>query len=191
MHRHVRYFLQGLVLVAPVAVTVYLVIWAVDRLPLHGFSIPIAVALIYLVGLLTDLWLFRTITRAVESLLERIPLLKIIYTSVRDMMQFVVGDRDRQPSRPVVYHVPGTDMKMMGFVTCPTAPGILKSGNEGMACVYFPMSYALGGFTLLVPADKLEPVPADSASMMRLVVTGGVSGCEVPQPAEAKAPDAR
>lgn len=204
MKKHMRYLLQGVVLVAPLAITIYLIVVAVIWLdgpmrwllmhavgeeraklpifyPIRAFGFIFMMCVIYLIGRLTNLWLFRTIAEGGESLLERIPLLKTVYTSVRDLMQFVVGDKKRGASRPVLYNVPGTGIKMMGLMTCGTPPEALRAGNEGMACVFFPLSYSIGGFTVLVPADKLEAVQGTSAAMLRLVVTGGVSGYEAPQ----------
>jgi uncharacterized membrane protein len=212
MKKHLRYFVQGVIVVAPIAVTIYLAViagiwldnqakWLVARFmggmhpsqvlfPLRIMGIVLELGCIYLVGRLTHMWFFRAFVETGEGILGRIPLLRTLYSSVRDMLRFVMGAKERGAGKPVTYSVPTLGVKMMGMVTCDSPPPGLTAGNEGFACVYFPLSYQIGGLTMLVPTDRLQPVAVDAATMLRLVVTGGVSGQEEVKeiPAEPETP---
>jgi uncharacterized membrane protein len=206
MKRHFRYFLEGVVLVAPLAVTVYVVFQVAawldtkslralnllanpekdyEALPFPGMGVIVTLLGVYLIGRLGSNWAFGQAVRYWESLLVRIPLFKVLYSSVRDMLKFVVGDKSSGSGRAVTYQAPGLETKMMGVVTAEMAPAGTVEKREDYACVYFPLSYQLGGITMLVPKDKLADAKLDGLTMMRLAMTGGVAGKD----GDATAPD--
>lgn len=208
MNRHVRYLLQGLVLIGPLAVTMFVVVraalwldrevlWLLARVvrverpeivlpPLRGLGIAIAIVAIYLFGRLGSVWGFRIMVQLVERALSHIPLLKTLYGALKDMTQFVLGEK-RRAGKPVTFSPLGADLKMMGLITRETPLPGMPTDKEQLACVYFPLSYQLGGLTLLVPADRLQPIDLDGAALLRLVITGGVASAEEAAPQQPSA----
>jgi len=195
MNRHARYFVQGLALTAPLGLTLYVVIslalwldrgvvWLGARLagkapdevsvPFVGVGLLFTLGAVYAIGILGQLWIVNRLVRFGEGVLRRIPLLKTLYGAIKDMLRFVFGDEDTQAGRAVTYEVPGMGIKMMGVITSDHPPRAMAPGNEDCACVYFPMSYQIGGFTFLVPKERLNRLALEGMALMRLAMTAGV-----------------
>lgn len=189
--------MRGLVVVLPIALTLWLLWWlgtSVEALlhraivlvvPEHlyrpGMGIVAAVALLIAAGVLVNAFIVRRLLAAWESLMERIPIVKSVYGAVRDFAEFLPASGERRELRRVVMARLG-DARLIGFVTRDDAGELgLGPGVEGSAAVYFPMSYQIGGYTLLLPRDCLEPLDLPVETAMRLVLTGGMSGA-VPRP---------
>jgi uncharacterized membrane protein len=110
-----------------------------------------------------------------EGLLERIPVVKTIYGASRDFMKlFPAGGKRRDLKRVVLARF--GEARIVGFVTRDDASelGIVEQ-KEDLVAVYFPMSYQIGGYTLLLPRDRIEPLDMPVETAMRLVLTGGLS----------------
>lgn len=182
--------LRGLVTVLPVMVTLYLLWWlaaagealfgaALRALLPAGWYVPGVglvglLVLVFLVGLMTEAWLFGALVRMTEQALERIPVVKTVFGGVRDLAAFVTGGGQERLTRTV--HVAVTpDIGLIGFVTRDDAKGLLPPGHDkGHVTVYLPMSYQLGGFTVLVPRDRLTPLDMPAPDALRLILTAGV-----------------
>ncbi len=181
-------FLRGLGTVLPVALTLYLIYWlAVSServlgnaiklvLPNEyywpGMGLAAGIALTFAVGLLIRAWVIRTLWRWGEKLLESIPLVKTVYTGLRDVFSFAAGDKQKQGlGRVVRVKLPG-DMRMIGFVTS-ESPSWRPQGTSHVA-VYVPLSYQIGGHTLLVHPEQLEPLDMKVEDAMRLALTAGM-----------------
>ncbi|MBX6333207.1 MAG: DUF502 domain-containing protein [Gemmatimonadaceae bacterium] len=178
MRRLVNYFLRGLVVTAPVALTLYIcwvVFQRVDRLlglPVPGAGFVLTIALITLVGVLASNLFTRGIVGAVERVMQRLPFVRLLYTSTKDLLNAFVGEQ-RRFDRPVAIRLaPGSAVKAIGFVT---ADALDALGLPGQVAVYLPQSYNFAGALVVVPADQVEPIPADSAQVMAFIVSGGVS----------------
>lgn len=178
MRALVNYFLRGLVVVAPLAFTSY-VCWrlfvAIDGwlgLPVPGLGFLATIALFVLVGFLASTFLARGFFALVESLLARLPFVRLLYSSTKDLLNAFVGEQ-RRFDRPVVVTVyPEAGGRAMGFVT---QSSLEHLGLGGHVAVYLPFSYSVAGHVLLFPADRVEPLPADSADVMAFLVSGGVT----------------
>lgn len=174
-----RYFLRGLAVVVPIAVTAW-VIWQIftglDRLidaPYPGLGLAITLAGIILIGLLVSNIVGRTFVRMTDALFGRAPLVKIIYTSVKDLVDAFVGER-RRFDRPVRVDLTlDGAVQAVGFVTRDEAELLQLPGHS---VVYFPQSYNFAGNVVLVQRERLHAVEADSAQVMAFIVSGGVSG---------------
>ena len=188
-----RYFFRGLLVIVPLAVTVWVVAlvvatldaWIpVERLvdrPVPGLGLAITLALIFVVGFLASnfvtRWLFRTVDRAFAKL----PLIKLIYTSLRDLVDAFVGERKRF-DRPVRVRLgPDGSPSVPAFLT---RDDLTALGLEDHVAVYFPQSYNFAGNVLLVHESRVEPIALDSATVMTFIVSGGVSG-KFPEGGEA------
>lgn len=182
--------LRGLVTVLPVMVTLYLLWWLAAAgealfgttlralLPagwyVPGVGLMGLLVLVFLVGLMTEAWLVGSLVRMTEQALERIPVVKTVFGGVRDLAAFVTGGGQERLTRTV--HVAVTpDIGLIGFVTRDDADGLLPAGRDaGHVTVYLPMSYQVGGFTVLVPRDRLTPLDMPAPEALRLILTAGV-----------------
>jgi len=188
MKRIWKWFLQGIALIAPVALTIALLVWlgtwsertfgglirAVlpDGWYFRGLGLLSGFALTLAVGLAANLFLVRWLVGVVESVLERIPLVTSLFQAFKDIARLFAQNTDGELGQVVAVDIAGA--RVVGFVTQQDAklPGRFDADDKRVA-VYLAMSYQLGGFTVHVPRSAVTPldVPADQA--MRAVLTGG------------------
>ena len=172
----IKHFLRGLVIVVPFAVTVYILyvafVW-VDRLiPLKvpGAGFGILLVAIIAVGWLTSNIVGRKFVQLTELLFTRAPLVRLIYAALKDLLEAFVGDRKRF-DQPVAVKL-SEGVRTLGFITQDNL-GFLAL--EGQVAVYLPFAYSMAGSMVIVPAANVERLSVDSASVMALVVSGGIS----------------
>ncbi|HKO15077.1 MAG TPA: DUF502 domain-containing protein [Gemmatimonadaceae bacterium] len=178
MSRFLNYFFRGLIVVAPVAVTVYVCValfqwidqWLGFRIPGVGFVLTIA--LITLVGFLASSLIARGLLGAVERTMERLPFVRLLYGSTRDLLNAFVGEKRRFTKPVLVTLLPGSRTRVFGFLTQETLSGVAEGG---LVTVYVPQSYGFAGQLLVVPAEQVEMLSADSADVMAFVISGGVT----------------
>ena len=172
----IKNFLRGLVIVVPIAVTIYLLYQAFVTLDqLLKFRYPGAgVAVLLLatiaIGALASNFIGRRLFGVAEKLFTRAPIVRIIYAAIKDLLEAFVGNK-RRFDRPVVVRV-GEEVKMFGFITQDDLGALAAAGD---VAVYVPFSYTWDGCLLVVPKTRVEPLAADSANVLALVVSGGVS----------------
>jgi uncharacterized membrane protein len=189
MKRITQYFLQGVLLVAPVAIIFYIIYslfvsidgLLVDKLELIvGFKIPglgILVSFIFLtlLGFIGETALVKPFKKAFGKLLEKIPVLKLLYTSLNDLFSAFVG-KEKKFNVPVkVLFNKENNLWKMGFITRETMDVI---GNNDLAAVYFPHSYNFSGELYLVPSERIFKLDISPAEAMKFVVSGGVTHLE-------------
>lgn len=186
---------RGLVVVLPMALTVWLLWWigastetllrnlivlvVPERFYQPGMGIVAALALLLSAGVLVNAFIVRRFLAAWESMMDRIPIIKSVYGAFRDFMQLLPsGGQRRELQRVVLARFSGA--AAIGFVTRDDAAelGIDAIGAD-MVAVYFPLSYQIGGYTLLLPRTAVEPIDLPVETAMRLVLTGGMSGAPV------------
>jgi len=196
MKRQLRIFVAGVMVVLPFALTGYVVWWAGSGLDamgraalgriapaagkwlFPGVGALLLVVAIYLVGLLMHLWAFRWGVKLLERLFSRVPVVKSIYESLRDILQLFGGDAGRM-GQVVRYRLPGTDVQLLGIRTS-TAPR--GAGEGGKVAVYLPMSYQFGGFTVYVPPEAVEPIDMTVEEALKIAATGDVGSTEAAPP---------
>jgi len=191
MRRLLNYFLRGLVLVAPLAITLY-VCWVVFTridgwlgLPIPGLGFVITIVLITLVGFLGSNLITRGMVAVVDQTLGRLPFVRLLYTSTKDLLNAFVGEK-RRFDKPVLVRVSmQSDARMVGFVT---QESLERLGLPGYASVYFPQSYNFAGNLVVFPLTHLEPLDAASADVMAFIVSGGVTGVPVARPSRVAGP---
>jgi len=186
-----RIFLTGILTILPILATIYLVVWlftAVERflgrqllfvIPDEyyraGMGLLAALVLIFLVGLLMRAWLFRQVIKLGESLLLKIPLIKVVYRALKDLFGLFSDDQNSEALQVVSVHLPGTNMRLFGFLTRSDFSDMPKGvGNDDEVAVYLPMSYQVGGYTVLMPRNQVAPVPMSREEAMRFVLTAGL-----------------
>ena len=174
-----KYFLRGLVLVAPIGITLYIcyvAFVAIDRLlptPIPGAGFVITIAAVTLFGFLASNLLARSVLSIVERLLERLPFVRLLYSSTRDLLNAFVGEKRRFDKPVLVSLEPGGNVKAFGFLTQESLELI---GMPGHAAVYLPQSYNFAGQVLVVPKIQITMLAAASSDVMAFIVSGGVSG---------------
>jgi len=182
MRRLLNYFLRGLVLVAPLAITLY-VCWIVFvridgwlGLPVPGLGFILTIVLITLVGFLGSNLITRGMVAIVEQAVSRLPFVRLLYTSTKDLLNAFVGEK-RRFDKPVLVRLSmQSEARMVGFVT---QESLDRLGLPGYASVYFPQSYNFAGNLVVFPSSQLQPLDAASADVMAFIVSGGVTGVPV------------
>lgn len=182
----------GLLTVLPIVVTIAILAWLAGALEgmlggllawmlpqdaYHaGMGLAAGLVLIVVVGAVMSTWLAQRLFTLFERSLVKVPLINSLYAAIKDFTNLFSPDKERQFSAVVTFKLPGSDAKLMGFVTrddCSDLPAGLAGAD--MVAVYLPMSYQIGGYTLLLPRAQLEPVEMPTAEALRLILTAGVS----------------
>jgi uncharacterized membrane protein len=198
--RHIiQFFFQGIILIAPIGITLYVVIWLfnlVDNfLPnilynffpkwmtngdgnlrtIPGLGFLLVVVLVTFLGWLSSSFIVSRIVSVLDKVLEQTPGIKYIYTSVKDFLEAFGGNR-KKFDKPVLVSVDATDTWRIGFIT---QHDTTQFGLEDHFAVYVPLSYALTGVVYFVPKEKVKPMNnMNSAEAMKFVISGGVSHLE-------------
>jgi len=179
-----RYFLRGALLTSPLGLTLYIILTvlaAVDRLlpfGIPGLGLLVTLTLITLVGVFTSNVVGRSVFERTEQFLNKVPLVKLLYTSIKDLIGAFVGDR-KSFNRPVAVRVEkGSSLRLLGFVT---RDNLHALGLSAHVAVYLPQSYNFAGNLIVVPADQVEELDVPSSELMTFLVSGGVSGLGVGQ----------
>jgi uncharacterized membrane protein len=179
MRRLVGYFARGLVLLAPLAVTVW-ICWVVFTkvdgwlgLPIPGAGFVATLLLITLVGFFGSNLLTRSAVGALEALMGRLPFVRLLYGSTKDLLNAFVGEKRRFDKPVLVTIVPDGSVRLVGFVT---QESLQHLGLSSHVAVYCPHSYNFSGQLYVVDAGQVEPLDVASADAMAFVVSGGVSG---------------
>ena len=184
-----KLFLKGLVVVIPISLTMAILWWLAREaeqllggmlirfLPsgwyIPGMGVVSAVAITVLVGLLTHVILFQKLLAFGDNVLNRLPLVKTIYSALKDIIAYLSPDSQMALSKVVLVKIPGQDFEQLGFVTREDFSQLpLNLTVESPIAVYLPMSYQIGGYTLFLPRSCLTPVDLSFEEGMKLVITG-------------------
>ena len=182
MGRLLGYFARGLVLIAPIVVTgwvCWLVFTTVDGwlgLPVPGAGFVVTLLLITLVGFLGSTFLTRSVVGAVERLLTRLPFVRLLYGSTKDLLNAFVGEKRRFDQPVLIRPHENVALQMVGFVTRESLTALQVTGS---VAVYCPHSYNFSGQLYVVPGHLVTPIDLPSADVLTFVVSGGVSGLGV------------
>ncbi len=187
-----NYFIRGLIVVIPIGAAFLLIFWAAktvdDALNLSGtfftdpktgrpvyipgLGIVNVVVVILIVGVLVTNVVTEPIKRWFDRGLERLPIFKFLYTSIKDLTKAFVGD-EKKFDEPVIVEINEFGLKKIGFVVQKD----LRSLNlPGEVAVYFPYSLSFAGQVVIIAADKVKPIDKNAADVMKFVISGGVSG---------------
>lgn len=187
MNQLFRYFLQGLLYLAPISVTIYLIFFIFDfvdgilELVLYsvlgtvvpGLGILILVSIVTLVGFLGQTIIARPIKVFFKKVIESVPILNLVYSALTDLFQAFVG-KEKKFNKPVMVLVnPVTNLEKLGFLT---ESDLRKLGEKDKVAVYFPHSYNFSGELFIVPKDQVRPVNVQPGDAMKFIVSGGVAG---------------
>jgi uncharacterized membrane protein len=186
MSQFFRYLVRGVLVTAPVGATLYIVYWIVRGVDdLVGASVPglgvvLAVAVLDSIGFLASNVLGAQVVRLTDAILKRLPLIRILYNALKDLVNAFVGEQ-KNFDKPVAVQLPGQPFIFLGFQTRAEVP---LPALAGYTAVYLPQSYNFAGNLVLVPESSVTPLDAPSAELMTFIVSGGVSGQVGPKPAK-------
>ena len=186
-----RIFLTGVLTVLPVLATAYLLIWLFTTAesflgkPLRwlipdgyyrgGMGLLVGIAVIFVVGVLMRAYIVRRVFEFSERILLEIPLIKTIYAALRDFFGMFAGQSDSGALQVVMVTLPGSSLRLMGFVTRDEFSDLPEGIAEpGEVAVYLPMSYQVGGYTVFMPRTQISPVQMPREQAMRFVLTAGL-----------------
>jgi uncharacterized membrane protein len=173
------YFFRGLLFLTPIVVTIYVLYFVFTEIDnIFGFNIPglgflLTVGLITGIGFLVSTFLARGAANVIDNLFRRMPVVKMIYTSIKDLVSAFVGEKKRFDRPALVNLFPGSSVQIMGFITRESLKDI---GMKESIAVYFPQSYNFAGNVIVVPKKQVTPLDIESGKVMAFIVSGGVSG---------------
>lgn len=188
-----QYFLQGLLVLAPISITIYLIVqiftWLDRLIPIYinlsedkdkpliipGVGFLLVIGTVLLAGYLSSLFFVGRFLTIFDHWLEKAPGIKLIYTLVKDFSEAVVGKK-RKFTKTVLVSIYGNDTWQIGFIT---SEDLEQFELKDHIAVYVPLSYALTGTLFFVTKDKVRPLPHISGpDAYKFAISGGVAEVE-------------
>jgi len=190
-------FFQGVVVLAPIGVTVWVVVslfnWVDNFLPnllnvlfpvqfaavngqipkVTGLGFLVAMVLVLVVGWLSSLFFVERLVSVFDKVLEKTPGIKIIYSSVKDFLEAFAGNK-KKFDKPILVSIDGNDIWRIGFITQENCEHL---GLKDHVTVYVPHSYAISGISFMVPIANTKKLPKhmNAAEAMKYAISGGVT----------------
>lgn len=179
----IRYLGQGLLLTAPIGVTVYSVYWLFTKANLladkfikfdmPGLGLLIVIACIILIGIVGNLLIKLPVFNFFSRLIARAPLISIIYSSVKDLLSAFVGNKKKFTEPVLIRHSNDTQVEQMGFITQRDLS--LFGISKRKISVYIPFPYSFMGNLYIVPEENVTLLDISPTQAMKFIVSGGVS----------------
>ncbi|RJQ20048.1 MAG: DUF502 domain-containing protein [Nitrospiraceae bacterium] len=178
MKKLTRYFFEGLLLLVPVVASVYIVYLVFIKIDaIFGFKTPgigfaVTLITITIVGFISSNFLAKKLMNAIDSAFTKLPLVKMIYTSLKNLVNAFVGDKKSFDKPVLVTFSPDSNIQIIGFMT---REGLDNIGLSGKVAVYVPQAFNFAGNLILVPREQVTRLSADSSEIMAFIVSGGVA----------------
>ena len=180
MRKLISFFFQGLLLVVPLVLTVYIVykmFVVVDELlpyhPFPGSGVIILLGAITFIGILGNTFIARSLNDLFHQLIKKLPLLSTIYTAIKDLLSAFVGEKRKFDSPVLVKLSKESNIQKLGFITQDDLTSLKM--DDSQVAVYLPHSYAFSGNLFIVNRENVTPIEASSAEVMKFIVSGGVA----------------
>ncbi len=176
----IQYFLQGLLIIGPVAITVYTIYIVFDKIDnilrpvinIPGIGFIIIICFVLLVGYLSSSFVISRVVSVIDRLLERTPGIKLFYSFIRDFFEAFAGDK-KKFTKGVLANIENNDVWRVGFIT---QEDMGKFQMTDFVAVYVPMAYSVAGNVYVIPKDRVRPITnMSSAHTMKFAVSGGVT----------------
>jgi uncharacterized membrane protein len=182
----INYFIQGVLYLVPITVTVWVIVYVFNYLDslttpyviefigfeIPGFGLLLVAVFLVLIGFLGSSIIFRPLLALLENIINRAPLIKDIYSSIKDLLSAFVGNK-KKFNHPVMVTMNETGLKRIGFLTREGMETLNIS--EDYLVVYLPFSYGVMGTVIIVKKEMVEPIDKSSTDMMKFIVSGGVT----------------
>lgn len=185
-----QYFLQGLLVTAPLAITVFAIYWIVtsidELIPIFttveegrvkvqnfGLGFLIIIASICIIGYLSTFFIQSRIFNLFDHWLEKAPGIKFIYTTVKDFFEAFAGEK-KKFNQPVLANIDDNDVWRVGFLT---NNDVSDLGLKDYVAVYVPMSYSIAGNVYLIPSNRIKSLDShlSPTEAMKFAISGGVT----------------
>ena len=179
LRRVLRYFFSGTLFIVPLMATAFFIFESFQwldkllNLPYPGLGFVIIFGAITLFGYLTTNFAFKTVTDWFDHGMNKIPFIKLIYSSIKDLIGAFVGEK-KKFNKPVLVEINKENkLYQIGFIT---QADLSELGLNDMVSVYLPHSYAFSGIHYVVPKERVTPLNISGSIAMKYIVSGGVSG---------------
>jgi len=178
LSRLLSLFFRGLLLVAPIAITGYVLVSSlrfvdeIFNIETPGIGLLVLLAGITVIGALSQTFLVDPLIHQFERLIKKVPLAALIYSSVKDLLSAFVGDKKKFEQPVLVEILPNSGIQKIGFITQSSLNQIFGQDN---VAVYFPHSYNISGEVMIVKGDRVKLLNWKSSEAMKFVVSGGVA----------------
>jgi uncharacterized membrane protein len=195
-----QYFLQGLIILAPIAITIFAVTslfnWIDGILPnlvhrlvpgwlgidefgspkrIPGLGFAVVIIIVLLVGYISSSFIVSRLVDLFDKILEKTPGIKIIYTTLKDFFEAFAGNK-RKFDKAVLVSIESADVWRVGFIT---QEELNEFGLQDYVAVYVPQSYAFAGNLYFVKKERVRTMPDISSSdAMKFAISGGVTEIE-------------
>lgn len=181
-------FINGILTIVPIILVIYVIYKTFlfldgllgDRLRpylkedyIPGIGLLTTIILITLLGWLSTKYISGKIIRLIDRLLEKIPVVKTIYSVIKDTIQSFLGDK-KSFSKVALVVIPGTEMKSMGFITSEQVEDFYSPLKDHVA-VYIPQTFQVAGFTFLIPKEQIEIIDVKPEDAMKFILSGGMT----------------
>jgi uncharacterized membrane protein len=188
-----NYFLQGLLVIAPIAITIYAVYSVVsfidNQVPIftakgddgkvyvrnYGLGFLIVIVAIIFIGYISSFFIKNRVFNLFDSLLKRTPGIRFIYSTTKEFFEAFAGEK-KKFNKPVLANIDDNDVWRVGFITQEEAKDF---GFSDYVAVYIPMSYSIAGNVYLLPRARVRVVKNINATdAMKFAISGGVTAVE-------------
>jgi uncharacterized membrane protein len=178
--KFLQYFLQGVLVLAPIAITMYALYWVYDKIDgilrplvqIPGIGFIIIIVFVLLVGWVSSFFVMGRLLSLFDSLLERTPGIKLIYGFIKDFFEAFAGEK-KKFTKSVLANIDDNDVWRIGFVT---QDDMSNFELEDYVSVYVPMAYSVSGNVYIIPRARIKPITTMSPSRaMKFAVSGGVT----------------
>jgi len=182
LNRFITYFFRGLLFVVPFTLTIYIIYqsldWVDSLIPVDipGLGLLVIISAITFLGFVASFFITRPIFEYFEKSLIRIPIVNIMYTSIKDLIGAFVGDQKKFNVPVLVQMDSASTLLKIGFITQKDLQSI---DLPGYTSVYLPHSYAWSGNQFIVDTRYVKHLNMSATAAMKFVVSGGVSGLEI------------
>lgn len=183
-------FIQGLAVILPTVITLYIIYWfgaiaeysmgtviklfLPDRYYVPGLGLLTGLLMILAIGILMNLYLVQKVYALYENILERVPFIKSLYGALSDLMSFFSGEKGKSFNQVAMVNV-APEINLLGFITRDDFSELPEGiGEKGIVAVYLPMSYQVGGFTVMVPRSKITLVDMTIENALTFTLTAGI-----------------
>jgi uncharacterized membrane protein len=185
-----QYFFQGLLILAPIAITIYAVVWLfttidgwipiftykdenhISHVRNYGLGFIIILVAIVILGYFSSFFITTRIVNFLDKVMQKMPGLKHIYGTARDFFEAFAGEK-KKFTQNVLANVDDNNVWRIGFIT---KEDMSDFGLEGFVAVYVPTSYSVAGSVYIVPKERVKPITnINSAQSMKFAVSGGVT----------------
>lgn len=176
----IQYFLQGLLILGPVTITVYAIYVVFDKIDgilrpainIPGIGFIIIIGFILLVGYLSSFFMMSRILSVIDKLLDKTPGIKLFYSFIKDFFEAFAGSK-KKFTNSVLANVENNDVWRVGFIT---QEDMSRFDLSGFVAVYVPMAYSVAGNVYIIPKERVRPITnISSTQTMKFAMSGGVT----------------